>query len=385
MSRVAFLCCHLSGTGHLVRTLALARATAAMGAAAGGEVLVIGGGRPLDHIDLKGIEFVQLPPVQVPDFDFSTLRTPEGAVASDAYLAKRRSALERALTEFRPDALVTELFPLGRRILAAEFEAAIAASLAANPEAAIIASVRDIPEPPSSPGRLEQAAGRLRRLYHALLVHGDAEFLPLAATWKLPADLAPMIHHTGYLAGDPPPPCDAPGDTVLVAVGGGVLGRRLLALAARAAALSPRPWRLLTGGPDAADLARDLGERHHRANLTATNLTVEPPRPDYQALLACAACSISLAGYNTVLDLAGCATPAIVVPFDEHGEVEQVIRAERLARLDGFTVLRIDDLTPSILAHAAETAATGPRRAPLALARDGAARAAAKILELAAK
>ena len=375
MTRIAFLCCHLSGTGHLVRTLALARATAL----AGSQVLVIGGGRPLDHIDMKDIAFLQLPPIQVPDFDFSTLRTPAGAVADDAYLATRRSALQQALTGFRPDALVTELFPLGRRVLAAEFEAAIAATRAANPAAAIIASVRDIPEPPSSPGRLEQAAERLRRLYDALLVHGDAEFLPLAATWPLPEDLAQMIHHTGYVAGDPPPTCDTPGDTVLVAVGGGVLGRRLLALAATAAALSPRPWRLLTGGADAADLARDLTARYSRANLT-----VEPPRPDYKTLLAEAACSISLAGYNTVLDLAAATTPAIIVPFDEHGEREQVIRAERLARLDGFTVLRIDELTASMLARTAETAATGPRRTPLALARDGAARASAKILELTA-
>jgi predicted glycosyltransferase len=376
VSRVAFLCCHLSGTGHLVRTLALARATAA----AGSHVLVIGGGRPLDHVDLQDIGFLQLPPVQVPDFDFSTLRTPAGAVADDVYLATRRSALQQALTGFGPNALVTELFPLGRRVLAAEFEAAIAATRAANPAAAIIASVRDIPEPPSSPGRLEQAADRLRRLYDALLVHGDVGFLPLAATWPLPEDLAPMIHHTGYVAGDPPPTCDTPGDTVLVAVGGGVLGRRLLALAASAAALSPRPWHLLTGGTDAAELACDLTAQYGRANLT-----IEPARPDYKALLAGSACSISLAGYNTVLDLAGTTTPAIIVPFDEHDEREQVIRAERLVRLDGFTVLRVGDLTPSMLATAAETAATGPRRTPLALARDGAARAAAKILEFAAR
>lgn len=375
MTRAAFLCCHLSGTGHLVRTLALARATAAAGA----EVLVIGGGRPLNHIDLNGVGYFQLPPVQVPDFDFSTLRTQEGAVADDVYLAARRATLEQALTQFCPDALVTELFPLGRRVLAAEFEAAIAAARAANPAAAVIASVRDIPEPPRKPGRLEQAADRLRRHYDALLVHGDAGFLPLSATWPLPDDLAPMIHHTGYVAGDPPPPGDRPEETILVAVGGGVLGRRLLALAAEAAALSPRPWHLLTGGADAADLARDLTAKFGRPNLA-----IEPARPDYKALLADAACSVSLAGYNTVLDLAGCATPAIVVPFDEHGEREQVIRAERLARCDGFAVLRVGDLTPSLLAHAAGTAAGGPRRAPLALARDGAARAAVKILELAA-
>lgn len=376
MIRVAFLCCHLSGTGHLVRTLALARATAAAGA----EVLVIGGGRPLDHIDQTDIGFLQLPPVQVPDFDFSTLRTPEGLTADDAYLAARRTALERALAEFHPDALVTELFPLGRRILAAEFEAAIAATRAANPAAKIIASVRDIPEPPTKPGRLEQASERLRRYYNALLVHGDAAFLPLSTTWALPADLTPMIHHTGYVAGDPPPPRDTSGDTILIAVGGGVLGRRLLELAAQAAALSPRPWHLLTGGADAADRARDLTARYGRANLT-----VEPARPDYKALLANAACSVSLAGYNTVLDLAGTTTPAIIVPFDEHDEREQVIRAERLAGCDGFTVLRVGELTPDKLASAAERAASGSRRPVLALARDGATRAAAKILGLAAR
>ena len=380
MTRVAFLCCHLSGTGHLVRTLALARATAAAGA----QVLVIGGGRPLGHIDLKEIDFLQLPPVLVPDFDFSTLRKLDGDIAGDAYLATRRSALNDALTDFRADALVTELFPLGRRILAAEFEAAIAAARAANPATAIIASVRDIPEPPSKPARLEQAAERLRRHYTALLVHGDADFLPLSETWPLPGDLSPMIHHTGYVAGDPPPPHETPGKTpgktILVAVGGGVLGRNLLALAAQAAALSPRPWHLLTGGTDAATLARDL-----TAQYGCPNLTIEPARPDYKALLAEAACSVSLAGYNTVLDLAACNTPAIIVPFDEHGEREQVIRAERLAQCGGFTILRVASLTPAALATAAETAATGPRRTPLPLARDGAPRAAAKILEITAR
>jgi predicted glycosyltransferase len=320
MTRVAFLCCHLSGTGHLVRTLTLAHATAAAGA----RVLVIGGGRPLNHIDLADIDFLQLPPVHVPDFDFSTLRTPDGTAADETYLAARRATLESTLTDFRPDALVTELFPLGRRILAAEFEAAIAAPRAANQSAAVIASVRDIPEPPSKPARMEQAADRLRRHYDALLVHGDADFLPLTATWPLPDDLTHMIHHTGYVAGGPPPlhetSGDAPGETVLVAVGGGVLGRRLLTLAASAAALSPRPWHLLTGGADAAELARDLTRQYGRSNLT-----VEPARPDYKALLAGAACSVSLAGYNTVLDLAGCDTPAVIVPFDEHGEREQVL------------------------------------------------------------
>ncbi len=375
MTRVAFLCCHLTGTGHLVRTLALARATIAAGA----EGLVISGGRPLGHVDGAGLRLLQLPPVHVPDFDFSILRTPGGSPADTGWMAARRAALEQALAIFRPDVLVTETFPLGRRMLAAEFEAAIAATRAARPEAAIVASVRDVPEPPKKPERLAEAAGRLRRFYNALLVHGEAPFLSLAASWPLPADLAPMIRHTGYIAGPPLPARAAPGAAILVSVGGGVLGRRLLALAAEAATRSARPWHLLAGGADAAEVARDLATR------SLPNLTVEPPRTDYRALLAEAAVSVSLAGYNTVMDLAGCDTPAIVVPFDEYGEREQVIRAARLAGLPGFTVLRLAGLTPDGLAAAADSAAAGLRRKPLPLTRDGAARAAAAILELAAR
>ena len=369
MKRVAFLCCHLSGTGHLVRTLALARATVAAGA----RVLLISGGRSLPHIEPAGVDFLQLPPVHVPDFDFATLRRPDGTPADAAYMAERRAMLEAALNRFRPDVLVTETFPLGRRVLATEFEAAIAVC----PQASILASVRDAPEPPRRPAKLDQAVDRLRRLYDAVLVHGDADFLPLSATWPLPGDLEQMAHHAGYVAADPPAAPPPPGDTVLVAVGGGVLGRRLLEIAARAAYLSARPWHLLTGGADAEALASDLAARHGRPNLT-----VEPARPDYRALLAQAACSVSLAGYNTVLDLAACTTPAILVPFDEHGEQEQVIRASRLAGRQGFAVMRVDGLTPEALHVAAETAATGPRRAPLPLARDGAARAARLILDL---
>lgn len=371
MTRIAFLTCHLTGTGHLVRTLALARAAAAAGA----EVTVVSGGRPLPHLDAGGLRLVQLPPVTVPDFDFSTLRRPDGTVADMAYLGERRAALTEAMEALRPDALVTELFPLGRRILAAEFEHAIAEARRVNPAVAILSSVRDIPEPPRKPGRVEEAAERLRRHYDALLVHGDPDLVPLSAIWPL-AGFADRTHYTGYvadpaIAGTPPR-----GETVLVSVGGGVLGRHLLEIAAKAARRSGRRWHLLVGGADASDVARELGARH-----AAPNLVVEPPRADYRSLLAGAAASVSLAGYNTVLDLAQCETPAILVPFEERDEKEQAIRAAALARFPGITVLGAATLTAGTLAAAAETAAHSPRRPPLPIRRDGAEATARLILD----
>ncbi|HET7409669.1 MAG TPA: glycosyltransferase, partial [Paracoccaceae bacterium] len=283
--KIAFLCCHLTGTGHLVRTLVLSRAARRMGH----QAIVISGGRPLAHVEAD-VPLVQLPPVLVQGFEFTRLREPGGAPVSTCYMASRARTLHSALEALRPDALVTELYPFGRRVLAAEFCEAIAAARAANPACAIIASVRDIPEP--KPRRLAETAARLRADYHGVLVHGDAGLLPLSTTWPLPDDLAPMIHHTGYVgpaAMPAPPRCE----DVLVAVGGGVLGRRLLEVAVQAAERSGRHWRLLVGGADAAAVSAGVAAR------APANVTAEPARPDYPALLAGAGCSVSLCGYNT--------------------------------------------------------------------------------------
>ena len=60
MKRVAILVTHLLGTGHLSRSLTLARAFRD----AGLQPQVISGGMPAGHLDVSGIEFVQLPPVR---------------------------------------------------------------------------------------------------------------------------------------------------------------------------------------------------------------------------------------------------------------------------------------------------------------------------------
>ncbi len=365
MTRIAFLVCHLTGTGHLVRTLALARAVAEAGA----EPLVISGGAPLAHLAVD-LPLVQLPPVTVRGFDYATLRRQDGTPADDAYLMVRATRIAEALGAFRPDVLVTETFPLGRRRLAAEFEGAIAAARESRPGVRVVASVRDIPEPPKKPARIAEATARILRDYDAVLVHGDPALVPLSASWPLPPEAAARVRHTGYVAVPPPP--EPPRDqTVLVAGGGGPAGEGLLTLAAAAARQATRPWHLITGGPEAEGRA---------AALRAEGLTADPPRADYRALLAGAACSVSLAGYNTAMDLAACRTPAILVPFEEHGEREQAIRAAALARFDGVTVLSAAGLAPERLAAEVERAAGGPRRPPLPIARAGAARAAAALL-----
>lgn len=343
MTRIAFLVTHLSGTGHLVRVIALARAVAE----AGGLPLVISGGRSLPHLDTDGVAMVEIPALAVPDFDFATPRGPDGAPADAALFEARRAAIETALADFRPHVLVTETFPLGRRRLAAEFEAAIAAV----PAAAVVCSVRDIPEPPGKPERLAEAADRLRRHYDAVLVHGDPALVPLSASWDLPDDLAPMIEHTGYV-GHAAPARSAKGSWVLASGGGGGFGRPLMEIALNAAANSPRTWHMMLGGATAEQDAAEFSHPQY-------NVFAHPPLPHFLRLVAGSACSVSHCGYNTVMDLAATGTMAVIVPFEDHGQREQRLRADALARFDGITVLSMEGLTWQALNAAVEDAVAG--------------------------
>ncbi|SET72629.1 glycosyltransferase [Oceanicella actignis] len=363
--RVALLVTHLMGSGHLQRMLAVARALARAGA----RPTVISGGRPLAHLDAGGVELIQLPPVSADGLDYKTLLGPDGRPADAALMAARRAAIARALSAPPPDALVVELYPFGRRQLAEEFEAAIAAMA---PGAPVFCSIRDVLEPPRKPARVAWTMARLAP-FRAILAHGDPALTPLSLSWPEADALAGRLIHTGYVA-EPPPPAepDGPGaGEALVSVGGGAIGRRLLEMAALAARGSALRWRLLVGGADAAAEA---------ARLAALGPALaEPARPDYRRMLGRAAVSVSLCGYNTAVEAALSPTPALLVPMEEGGEREQLIRARAFAGLEGIEVLRIGDLTPERLARAAEAAAARPRR-PARLAADGAARAAEAIL-----
>ena len=77
MARLTFLTCHLSGTGHLVRTLTLARTARE----AGYDVQVLNGGRALDHI-APDPDLIQLPPVTIRGLEFGTLRRPDGELSN---------------------------------------------------------------------------------------------------------------------------------------------------------------------------------------------------------------------------------------------------------------------------------------------------------------
>jgi len=404
-ARILIAVTHLLGIGHLVRARQLARALAG----AGYEVTLASGGMP-DGKAAVGYRFVQLPPVRIEGTDFRNLLDENGNAATPERLAARREQLGALAQELSPDIVITEHFPFGRRQLAGEFLALIAAAKAANPRALVLSSIRDVLVAPQRSERLAEADERVSTLFDAVLVHGDPRVLPLEASWPVTPEVAGKLVYTGYLtqsssraqrrhlleglAHPLPPACggeglgmgggkaglgasssfhraDLPptqpsppqagggltggarndGDAdILVSGGGSAAALPLFEMALAAAQLLPQhPFHLLIGqGVAEVDFA---GLRQS----APANATVERARPDFPALLATCALSISQAGYNTALDLLQAGRPALLIPFDAGHETEQALRAAALERAG---LARVVNLArgPQALATAIETA-----------------------------
>ncbi|RVU17800.1 glycosyltransferase [Methylobacterium oryzihabitans] len=352
MSRILVAVTHLLGAGHLTRAAALARAFAGAGHA----VTLVSGGMPAALPGLDRVRRVQLPPVRILGTAFTDLRDEAGDPVGADRLAARRDGLLAALAQAQPDAVVTELYPFGRRVLSDEFEALIAAARARTPRPLILASIRDILARPGRPERIAASEARIAQAYDSVLVHGDPTLLPLDASWPVSPALRARLRYTGYVDEAPqatPVPPERAG--LVVSGGSSAAGLPLQRAALGAAALRPdRPWRILVGrGVPEADFAA------LRAAAPA-NAVVERARPDFRALLAGADLSVSQAGYNTVLDLLATGIRAVLVPFEAGGETEQRLRAATLAEGGLARVLPEPGLTAAGLAAAVTASLAAP-------------------------
>ena len=362
--RVLIAVTHLLGAGHLTRAAAIARAFGR----AGHDVTLVSGGRPAPHIALDGVRLVQTPPVRTAGTDFSTLLDETGRPADPARLTIRRASMLAALERARPDVVVTELFPFGRRMLAGEFSALVERARAMRPRPLIVSSVRDVLVAPAKPERVAEAHERLRAFYDAVLVHGDPDLIRLEASWPVDRLMRGLIRYTGYVDDGAPAASPFEGEEDIIVSGGSSAASLPLCRAALgAAALMPElRWRVLVGTGVPEDVHAAL------ADAAPRNAAVERARPDFRALLGRARLSVSQAGYNTVVDLLRARTPAILVPFEGGRETEQRLRAERLAGLGLASVLPEQTLSAEALARQVAATPARPRPRAQAVKLDGA-------------
>jgi predicted glycosyltransferase len=366
---------HLLGSGHLRRAALLSEAMVR----AGLDVTLVSGGLPVPGLRTTGVHLVQLAPVAAADMRFKSLVDAQGRAVDVSLQDARRDHLLALFNDVRPQALLIELFPFGRRQMRFELLPLLDAARAAQPPPVIVSSVRDVLGGSRDPQRQDRMLAYFEQYFDHLLVHGDPALLPFERTFA-PADrIGARLHYTGYVVA--PVPMAEPGTgvgqpgqgEVLVSAGGGAVGRGLLEAAIRARSLTTLAalrWRVLVGaamGPSACDELRMLAQQY-----AGDGIIVEPNRTDFSALLGRCRLSISQAGYNTVMETLQAGVRAVMVPFAGGAETEQGLRAQVLAEQQWIDIVEESALTPQSLAQAINRSAGRPPLQAGAIRLDGA-------------
>ena len=366
---------HLLGSGHVRRAAAIGAGLAAHGF----DVEIASGGPAIPGLTTGSARLTQLPALRVKDSSFKTLIDEQGRIVDDAWLSTRRERLLTLCMAQRPDVVITELFPFGRRALEFELLPLIDRARSLRPRPLILSSLRDVLVAPRDPAKSARAVQRARDWYDRILVHGDPRLIELADSYPPSRELADRLIYTGYVTSvtSAKAPAGDGDNEVLVSAGGAAVGARLFdaALAARKeGSASGHRWRLLLGNDLApVDRARFLA-------AAGPGLIVEPARTDFAGLLRRCHVSVSQAGYNTAVDLIETNARAVLVPFATEGETEQTQRAMAMAARGWAEVVPEAELNAARLAAAIDTASTAPRRGAEVLDCTGAA-ATARIVE----
>lgn len=345
--RVLFHVQHLLGIGHLARASRIAAALSKDGF----DVTVVTGGPPVAGFPGLGLKTIALPAVRAGASGFSALIDEHGAAIGDSFKARRRELLLAVLGDIRPDIVMLEAFPFGRRQMRFELLPLLETAMAMRPRPLIVSSVRDIVQESRKAGRAEETVGLVERCFDAVLVHGDRRFARLEESFPPAAAIAKKLAYTGLVAGPQPQPARDRFD-VVVSAGGGAAGLALLEAAA-ALAMAGR-WCVITG-PNLPTPSRDAVRA-----LAAPGVSLFEFRQDFPGLLARARLSLSQAGYNTVCDILRTQCRSVLVPFAQAGETEQSFRAARLATLGLARVVAEADVATPRLAEAIETALNAP-------------------------
>ncbi|WP_394690219.1 glycosyltransferase family protein [Hoeflea sp.] len=319
---VLFYVQHLLGIGHLARASRISQALVQDGY----DVTMVTGGLPVKGFPPATVRHVALPPVVSADAGFSGLADMHGNPVDEAFKDQRRAKLLDTLATLKPDIVLIEAFPFGRRQMRFELLPFLKAIHATKPRPRVYSSVRDILQARAKPGRDEESVALLNTWFDGVLVHGHPDFVRLDETFPLAGAIQDKIIYTGLVAA----PKTQAGKTdifdIVVSAGGGAVGANLVEAATGAAQRLPQSLRwCLIAGPNMPQLDYD-----RIVQSLGSNVELHRFREDFRDLLKAAELSVSQAGYNTVGDVLEAGCRSVVVPFTSGGETEQQVRADRL-------------------------------------------------------
>ncbi len=354
--RLLFYCQHAMGLGHLVRSAALVHGLRNF------EVTFINAGDVVDGFRFQpSVEVVNLPPLKIGD-DLSTIQDQGETDAFWAAKALRKERLVSVWQDVQPEIVVIELFPFGRKKFEFELIPLLREILLTKASTKVVCSLRDILVSRNDQPEWEEKVCRLANAYFDLiLVHSDPRFQRLEETFGRVSDLRCEVYYTGFVAQSPYLPAESydeplrlPNDgkpLIVASIGGGRIGGELLACTIQASAslqnTLPHHLILITGPRFPEAEWRDL------ARLVRGNPGISLMRYTERFLeyLENADLSISLAGYNTCMNILTTGVRALVYPITGYNADEQIIRSHKLEALGAVSVIRPEELTADALSR----------------------------------
>jgi len=376
--KIIFYCQYVWGMGHLVRSLEFARALSDH------EVTLIAGGQEVD-IDMPGhVRLLRLPVLYM-DEKFTRLIPGDSGQSIEQIQRERQKSLYKLFKKERPDFFIVELYPFGRSIFAFELEPLLENIRQGEfGRVRSVCSLRDILVEKKDPDYHEKRVlKKLNRYFDALLVHADADLQRLDETFSRAADIGIPLVHTGFITQQADPAAGrrlrrdlkmVPGKKLIVAsAGGGRSGFKLLSSVIDACEeLRDRlDLRLeIFSGPFMDD--REFEQLIARS---ASDFHIRRYSKRFLEYLSAADLSVSLAGYNTCMNLLVTKVPCLVFPYSR--QQEQPMRADKIRKYLPMSVLQDSDLEPDRLSGHIERMLRQPRTAKrLSINLDGAVNSA---------
>jgi predicted glycosyltransferase len=351
--KVLFYCQHVLGIGHLVRSAEIARALSR-----GDEVTFVSGGAPVDGFPFpRGVKLVQLPALQTGE-EFGALEDCGSGHTVEQVQDLRVQRLLSLFDELRPDALVIELFPFGRKRFAFELIPLLERARSRSEETLVACSLRDILVEKSDTAKHEERVSRIVNSYFDLiLIHGDPAFQGLDETFHRVGDLHCEIQYTGLVQQEEPALTAVSTQfdtvpTIVASIGSGRYrhGQVLLESVIQAAALLgekiPHRFRVFAGPFIPHEVYAALEQMARQAR----NVEIEKYSTHFIEHLKRADLSISMGGYNTIMNILATGVRSLVYPYTANDDLEQQVRARKLASLGVVKLLHPEMLAADVLA-----------------------------------
>ena len=307
----------------------------------------------------QGLDYIKLPCLG--RNEFGELSAKYLGTSTEEAVKLRSDLILTAAINYKPDLLLVDKKPYA---LKGELQDTLDYLKTYLPKTKVVLLLRDIldsPEATVEEWQKHRYYEGVELYYDQLLVVGMPEVFDLIKEYQFPLSISRKVQFCGYIRREPGLKCrnvlrqelqiKPEEQLVLITPGGGGDGYRLVDTYLSGLAHLPTGHNirsLILSGPE-----MPLPQRQalYQAAEQYPQVQICEFTDDLMSYMEAADTVVSMAGYNTVCEILSLSKRAVVVPRTQPVQ-EQLIRAERMARLGLFKTIHPTRLTPEILMHA---------------------------------